>query len=169
MARVGLTFEALGYRDAMGRFAKRTDLLQRERREAGRRSGRRMVGAMRRHAPRKTGAFAAGLFFRTYDYGYETQVRFYAGGAHGYLLHWITDGTGPHVIPKGGSAAQLAKGYPLTFFWEKGPQGPGIYSYWSVHHPGTEANPFVEEAYAEAGPDILADYQRVAVRVARVQ
>ena len=66
----------------------------------------------------------------------------------------------------GGSAAQMAKGYPLTFYWEKGPAGKGWYSFWSVQHPGTKPSPFVDEAYREIGPQLKSDLQKVAVRVA---
>ena len=36
----------------------------------------------------------------------------------------------PHVIrPRG-------RGYPLRFWWENGPDGPGEYRYMKVNHPG---------------------------------
>lgn len=42
-------------------------------------------------------------------------------------------GTEPHEITPRGS------GYPLRFFWESGPAGPGEYRYMRVNHPGQEA------------------------------
>jgi len=82
------------------------------------------------------------------------------------VLPFLIYGTRPHTIPTGGSAAQMAKGYPLTFYWEKGPAGKGWYSFWSVQHPGTKPSPFVDEAYREIGPQLKSDLQKVAVRVA---
>jgi hypothetical protein len=38
----------------------------------------------------------------------------------------------PHVRP----IVPRGKGYPLRFWWENGPQGPGEYRYMSVNHPG---------------------------------
>lgn len=40
-------------------------------------------------------------------------------------------GTAPHVISSRGD-------YPMVFFWENGPNGPGTYAYHSVNHPGIE-------------------------------
>lgn len=164
--RFNLELEALGYRDVAGRFAKRTDELQKQRRELGRQAGRVFVQALKKHAPKRTGEFAKHLFYRTYDRGSRLEVRFYAGGPHAFVLPFLTEGTRPHVIPTGGSAAQMAKGYPLRFFWEKGPRGPGIYHYWSVNHPGTKPNPFVDEARKESGEPLRRELQKAAARVA---
>jgi hypothetical protein len=41
----------------------------------------------------------------------------------------------------------------LVFFWENGPNGPGIYKFRKVQHPGTTAQPFffpTEEEWYEA-------------------
>ena len=40
-------------------------------------------------------------------------------------------GSKPHRI-----VARRARA--LRFFWERGPRGPGVYFYRSVHHPGTK-------------------------------
>ena len=163
-----LGFRAVGYREVTGRFAKRSEVLEDRRRGAMRRAGQIGVQALRRNAPSKTGVFAAGFFARSYDRGYTSTVRIYSGGEHAFLLDWIRFGTKPHKIPRGGSAEQLAKGYPLRFYWEKGPRGPGVYAFWSVNHPGTKPNPFIEEAMAEAEPEILAELRAVAASVARL-
>lgn len=163
MARTDFTLQAFGYRDVQGRFVRRTAALAETRRELVRESGRVMTEQLKIHAPHKTGKFAAGLFYRTYDSGDMVEARFYAGGEHGYVLPFLAYGTADHIIPKGGSAAQRAKGYPLRFFWERGPRGSGMYAYWQVHHPGTNASPFIGLARAAAEPvikRILRDHVR---------
>jgi len=147
----------------MGRMTKRTDALAETRRDLARDAGRAMIKQLKIHAPRKTGKFAEGLFYRTYDTGDKIEVRFYSGGEHAHLLPFLAYGTADHIIPTGGGAAQKAKGYPLRFFWEKGPRGPGMYAYWSVHHPGTNAHPFIGYAKVSAAP-IVRDLLRNKVR-----
>lgn len=166
MPRIKLTFEAMGYRDVEGRFTRRTKKLQEERRSLIRDAGRKVLDALKRHANRDTGLFAEGLFFRTYDRGHQAEARFYAGGEHAFVLPFLIEGTRPHLIPRGGAAEMLAKGYPLRFYWEKGPAGPGIYYFWEVHHPGTKPSPFVDDARAEVEPGLFDDLRQVAIRVA---
>ena len=161
MTRVGLSFEALGYRDAQGRITRRTEVLEQERRAMMRRAGRTMTGALKDEAPKREGLFAAGIYYRTYDRGHTSEVRFYVRGEHAFLLPMIVGGTKPHVIRPRGD-------YPLRFYWEKGPSGPGEYRFMHVNHPGTQPNAFPERAYQRVGPDIIRDGQRVAVKVARV-
>jgi hypothetical protein len=60
----------------------------------------------------------------------------------------------------------MAKGYPLRFYWEKGPRGPGVYFYWSVNHPGTDPDPFIDLAIESAWPEMAAELRKVAARVA---
>lgn len=160
--RIDLTFEAIGYRDAAGRFAKRTKETVVRRREMVREAARALLSALKARAPKRTGTFAQGLSYRTYETGTATQARFYATGAHAFVLPFLTEGTRPHPLPKGGSPAQLAKGYPLRFFWEKGPRGPGIYRYWSVHHPGTDPDPFIQQASSDASHQVHATVQQAA-------
>lgn len=160
MARADFSIEAFGYRDVLGRFTKRTEALAKARRELAREAGQAVVKQLKIHAPRKTGKFAEGLFYRTYEDGDKVEIRFYAGGEHGYVLPFLAYGTHDHIIPTGGSAAQKAKGYPLRFFWQKGPHGPGYYAFWQVHHPGTNASPFIGYARVSAQPivrDLLRD------------
>lgn len=163
-----LHFEAQGFRDVDGRFARRTPLLARRRREAIRNVGRMGTEALRKTAPKRTGQFARDLFFRSYDRGSMTFVKVYAGGEHAFVLDFLRYGTRAHEIPLGGSAAQMAKGYPLRFYWEKGPQGPGVYRFWSVNHPGTQPDPFIDEAMADVEDDMLAELRKVAASVARL-
>jgi len=163
-----LSYRVKGYRDVLGRFAKRSAVLEARRRDAMRRVGRMVVSRLAKNAPKKTGTFARGITFRTYDRGHATQMKAYATGEHGYLLKWIREGTKPHPIPRGGSAEMMAKGYPLRFYWEKGPAGPGIYRFWSVNHPGTKPNPFIEDTVAAVEQDVIAELRMVAASVARI-
>ena len=169
MPKIGFSYELKGIRDELGRFARRQKRLVEGRREAMRAMGRILTTALRRNAPKDTGIFAAGLFYRTYDRGHKGFLHTYSAGSHGYLLNWIVKGTKPHKIPIGGSAAQIAKGYPLRFYWEKGPSGPGIYRFWSVNHPGTDPNPFIEETSAEMHDAVVEELNKVAASVARLR
>jgi len=173
--RFELTFEAMGYRNAQGRFAQRTEKLAAERREIARDAGRMTLAALKARAPRSkpvpgqkstSGTFARGLIYRTYERGNAVQARFYATGPHAFVLPFLVKGTRPHVIPTGGALAQMAKGYPLRFYWKKGPQGPGIYRYWSVNHPGTQPSPFIEEALADVEPELSKMLRKRARSVA---
>lgn len=159
-----LTFEALGYRDVQGRFARRAERLAQDQRNMAREQSRLMVAALREEAPKKTGVFAQGIHYRTTVTPGGTRSTIYVRGEHAHLLEWIVGGTKPHEIPKGGSAAQLAKGYPLRFFWEKGPRGPDVYYFWSVMHPGTAEDDFPQRALDRRWPDMRAALQKVAVR-----
>lgn len=168
MGKSFLKFTAMGYRDVMGRFTKRTQTQERERRRAGREMARETLKELQAQAPEKTGVFKDGLFFRTYDRGHRMWIRFYAGGPHAFVLPFLLEGTRPHIIPTGGAPAQLAKGYPLRFWWEKGPAGPGVYHYWSVNHPGTDPDPFADRTAEIMEPRIRDRLQKVAGQVARV-
>jgi len=162
----------MGYRDpGTGLFARKSTALRAQRREFAREAGRLMQGSLRRHAPRSqprpdkkntSGLFANGIRYRSRETERGVEVIFYASGPHAFVLPFLIHGTKPHVIPTGGAAAQRAKGYPLRFFWEKGPSGPGIYRYWSVNHPGTKPDPFVQEALDDVGGQVLAIAQRGA-------
>lgn len=161
-----MRFEALGYRDVMGRFARRSEEMARGQREMVRDQSREMIAALGEEAPRATGTFAAGMHYRTDVRPGGTTATIYVRGKHAFLLPLIVRGTAGHEIPTGGSATQLAKGYPLGFFWEKGPAGPGKYHFWSVWHPGTKADDFVKRALDRRWPEMQRDLRRVAIRVA---
>lgn len=143
-----LKFKALGFREARGRFAARDRLLQIEKRNMVRDVSREYVDVLREEAPKDKGIFADGIGFRTDDRDYVTTGTLFVAGPHAFLLDIITKGSRSHIIPKGGAAAQMVKGYPLRFFWENGPRGPDIYRFWSVRHPGTKPNDFVGRAQA---------------------
>lgn len=48
---------------------------------------------------------------------------------------WVHNGTEAHTI-------YAKDGGTLSFYWENGPDGPGIYHFASVKHPGTKPVPF---------------------------
>ena len=166
---IQLKFEAKGFRDTQGRMAKRSDQLADGRRELVRTEGRQMVAALRREAPKKTGAFAKGIRYLTRDQGYIASLTIYSSGEHAFLLPLIVGGTRAHEIPTGGAAAQQAKGYPLSFWWAKGPRGPGMYHFWSVMHPGTAENPFIDRAMQERYPVMKSNLQKMVAAVATME
>lgn len=81
-------------------------------------------------------------------------------GPNAPIWQYVSRGTRPHLIPKGGARVQRAKGYPLRFQWG----GPGSYRprtsagghyngpgrvvggrtvrFWQVHHPGNRPRDF---------------------------
>lgn len=157
-----LKFEVRGYRDVRGRFARRTPELHRARREELRRLARGMAGSLRHYAPGKTGVFREGIGFRTDDRGSQTTATFFVRGEHAFLLNILTGGSIPHLIPRGGSAEQLAKGYPLH--WVDQATGEHRFA-WSVWHPGTFPDPFVERAVDSQSPQFAMFLTRTARQV----
>lgn len=85
-----------------------------------------------------------------------------------WLNRIIIHGSRPHRIPTGGAAAQMAKGYPLRFYWENGPNGPGIYYYWTVWHPGTKPNPYPSRALGERRRALVAGFDRYGASIGSV-
>ncbi|HNT78082.1 MAG TPA: hypothetical protein PKH77_23970, partial [Anaerolineae bacterium] len=115
-------------------------------------AGRVLLRALKAHAPRKTGKFAEGLFYCTYHRPGGYEVAFYAGGEHGYLLPFLTNGAADHLI---------SGTYPLRFFWERGPQGAGVYHYHHVHHPGANPSPFVAQARTATAPQVREELRQL--------
>jgi hypothetical protein len=122
---------------------------------------------LRRNAPRKTGALANSLYVSTsrglLDAMGMPMAMISVRADQRQKLRWIVEGTKPHIIPKGGAAAQLAKGYPLSFFWPKGPKGPGWYHFWQVHHPGTRPNDFVGDSYKWWLPGAIRRFEQLGL------
>ena len=118
-----------------------------------RKLGPDLLSLVRAEAPSKTGKFAQGITLKMGGSGGKTSFQI---GIPSPLGRWVQEGTKPHVIrPKG-------PGYPLRFFWAKGPRGPGIYRYMSVNHPGTKANRFVSRAYSKWLPGARRDIRALA-------
>lgn len=65
-------------------------------------------------------------------------------------MPFVIGPTSPRSIPRGGAGAQRRKGYPMRFFWESGPTGPGWYIAWEIQGgvagSGTKENPVHERA-----------------------
>lgn len=158
MADVGMRIQVTvkpTWRDLRGRFSKAEQALLDARRDELRELGQEAVAFLRDEAPKgQTGEFARKIGFRTYQ----------RGDTLGFSTHmpqplgkWIVHGTDPHVItPKGA-------GYPLRFFWPR--LGRTVFFY-SVNHPGTQANPFVDRAYRRWKPGAQAALYRMATRYA---
>ena len=161
-----MRFETQGFRDVQGRFAKRSERLAEMQRDLARKEGRAMVGLLREMAPKKSSKFAQGIHYRTTPFEGGTTVTIYVRGEHAHLLRFLVEGTHAHLIPRGGSAEQMAKGYPLRFYWEKGPRGPGVYYFWSVRHPGFEPKFLVAKAIERRLPEMRKSLQGVARRIA---
>jgi hypothetical protein len=149
-----LKFELVGYRDVKGRFARASDELRRAKRDEMRALGRTTVDTLQYYAPKDSGKFAEGIKYRTDESGNRTTLTLYVGGEHAFLLDIITGGSRDHPIyPRGN--------YPLRFFWPRGPEGPKVYYYMSVQHPGTIPNPFVERAMDALSPQFEMALSRV--------
>jgi len=126
-----------------------------------------MQRALREEAPKgPNGKFARSI--RTLLHK-DTSGRWVLEGFVPEDLAWlnaiIIKGSRPHRIPTGGAAAQMAKGYPLRFYWENGPNGPGIYYYWTVWHPGTKPNPYPNRAMGKREKALVAEFQRYGASI----
>jgi hypothetical protein len=76
----------------------------------------------------------------------ETQVKLSVGNTDP-RMPFIIGPTSARAIPRGGGDAQRRKGYPMRFYWESGPAGPGFYTAWQIKGgvtQGTEGNPVHE-------------------------
>jgi hypothetical protein len=161
-----LSYETTGAERAMAYGSSRRHHLEQEQRALIADETERLQRIAKEEAPKDTGIFADGIYSEvnqriTGDLSAEIGVR----GKHAFLLDYIIGGTKPHQIPKGGSAAQMAKGHPLSFYWENGPNGPGLYHFWSVQHPGTRPNPFHQRALARWRPGMLRRIGLLGMRV----
>lgn len=92
-------------------------------------------------APIKTGKLRASIVKRgPYDDALGVFMVVVSNLNYALFVH---EGTKPHPI--------YARSSPfLVFDWPGGPNGPGIYYFRMVNHPGTKANPFLRRALAEA-------------------
>lgn len=152
--------------------------LQAGRYELLRQLGRELAQDVRAEAPTSTGLFAAGIKMESSpgsDLGGsgQTTVDVVSTGEHAMvgndlpLWKLLYKGTKAHPIPRGGSAAQLNKGYPLSFFWSNGPYGPALYHYWSVQHPGTKPNRFLDRALDIWRPGVSRRLHEFGLQVVR--
>ena len=164
-----MTFEEIGMTKTLSSYRKRELVLRREREVLIKDETERLVEAMKEEAPKKTGVFAEGLgYSSTTTFTEDVMTSIFVRGEHAFLLPFIVNGTKPHEIPKGGSAAQLAKGYPLGFYWANGPKGSGLYHYWSVQHKGTKPNDFPGRALKKWRPGAAQRLREAGVAIARL-
>lgn len=114
--------------------------------------GRHLIGraevvkqAARSKAPRRTGCLQEGIVKRVEE-----------NPATGFLIRIFTD-TVPCspsrtayglFVHEGTKAHEIApKGKVLAFWWDRGPNGPGMYFFGGpVSHPGTAPHPFLRDA-----------------------
>lgn len=138
------------FRTISGRFAKANKKLLNDQRDGMRTEGRRMVVLMRDEAPKKTGAFAKRIGFKT----------FIRGSTAGFRVHmqqplgkFITEGTSAHTIrPKTKKA----------LFWEGAAHPVAM-----VRHPGTKANKFPGRAFRRWLPGARGWIKTVSTRYTR--
>jgi len=173
---IGLTIRQRRGQSASA-VARRLDMKQRQV-AAGRLAlARRLAEDLRdklvEEAPKQSGEFSEGIQVRQpvrNKGGHWDQFEIHSTAIVGdglSLWNLITKGTSPHEIPTGGAAAQLAKGYPLSFYWENGPNGAGLYHFWSVQHPGTAANPFPDRALHRWRPDAQRQFREFGLEIVR--
>lgn len=142
------------FRDFQGRFTKARKSLLDERRKSVKRLGKKYVVVSKREAPKgKTGKFAESIGYQTYQTADAVGFRAFAQMP---LFAFITEGTRPHII----------RGNPiLAFHWDRGPEGPGMYFFAYVNHPGTEANPFHDRAWDETEDEIMPEMRKISTRM----
>src|SRR3990172_9517198 len=133
------TFQQLSKR-ALAAHKKMMD----QKRESVRMLGRRYIEIARQEAPKKTGTFAKSLIYRTFTKG-ETMG--FTAHSKQPLGTFITKGTKPHII--------RARKSVLYFFWPNGPRGSRYYAFPFVHHPGTQRNPYHEQAFRTWRPEAI--------------
>jgi len=95
-----------------------------------------LLGLLKEYAPKKTGKFAAGLRRHRSPASMgqnRAQIDIVAGGTHGFLGKLITRGTKPHVI-------RSSRPMPISY------EGEACRFAYTVNHPGTKANDFVQRA-----------------------
>ncbi len=152
------------FKDLSGRFTKANAALLEANRQFMRDEGRRLTSLLQAEAPRSEGEgegqhFADQIRFRTFVEG-NNKLGFKISMPEP-LGTFILSGTRPHTI-----SARNAKS--LAFFWEDGPEGPDVYFYLSVRHPGTSANKFVGRATRRWFPGFRSGAKKVATRYVRV-
>lgn len=140
-----------------GAFNKAEEELLEIRREELRPEGQRFVTLAQEEAPKRSGEFAAGIRWRSFIDGNAVGFRVTTPQPLG---RWIQEGTQAHDIP-------LSPGKALRFFWEGGPQGPGIYFFMSVRHPGTDPNRFMGRAYRAWLPGARGTLRKIGLRYIR--
>lgn len=142
------------FRELSHRARKANKRMDEGRREMMRKIGRTVIFYERLEAPERTGKFKKSLIYRTAQSGATITLKTFSAQPLG---KWIIGGTRPHII-----RAKRVKF--LRFFWPKGPNGPGVYFFRSVNHPGTKPNPYHERAWRRAQPEAVVELRKLGGR-----
>jgi len=163
------------FRNVKGAFTKAHQKLLEEKRELMRSEGRRMVELAKAEAPKgKTGKFAAGIRFQTFqaanDVGFKVTTPQPLG-------RYILEGTKPHVIrPRNKNALYFY--WPVVGMFTLVPRNSFFGPYTGtmvtggetvfligkgyVNHPGTKPNPFMSRAYRRWLPGARTGLNRIS-------
>ena len=175
MTSIVLEIDFKQLRDLGGRFATANATLMESQREEARFLGEKWVEFAQAEAPKDTGEFAQGIYYRTFEQGEGIGLRGYFSPREGKenLGVWIIEGTRPHQI-----AATNAEA--LYFFWKKigmwtivpkkatggnhvDKQGRFWIGKGYVNHPGTKPNDFNRRAFDQ----LYSEFEPALNRIAR--
>lgn len=140
------------FRDLKGVFTKAEKQLMKDAQGNLRNQGRRLHGLVLEEAPEDSGEFKSRIRWRTFIGKDQAGV---AVSGPEPLWTFITEGTRAHPIPAKNVDA-------LKFYWAKGPQGPGIYFFKQVNHPGTKKNRFHGRAFRRWLPGARRDLAKIS-------
>lgn len=98
----------------------------------------KFILAAKRDCPKRNGTLARTIVRRPEFSETRFTVRVLAGGRDAPYGLFVHEGTQPHGIVAVNADA-------LRFFWPDGGNGPGIYFFASVNHPGTQPHPFLRK------------------------
>lgn len=136
-------------RAAKDRLQRSRDALQLAARGAGTDSGYVLRTALKAAAPKKTGAMAASIGFRT------------AGGTGGVTLTFFANQTAQYVI--GGTRPHLIRPrFRRALHWPGAAHPVRV-----VHHPGTRPNDFRKRAWSACRGDVRTILRDAGQAVAR--
>ena len=142
-------------RDLQGRFARLEGEAAVVRREELRELGRKYIAIAQEEAPKRTGAFARSIRYRTTA---ETGKRMALSVTMATPLgNYIVFGTHAHIIVPVRAQA--------LHFYTKG--GNEVFTR-RVRHPGTSPNPFQQRAMKRLEPEIDMALRRIGLRFVKV-
>lgn len=147
---MNLVFKLLGDREAQQFWQRFDTRLATQVQAIGEQASAILVRALRKAAPRRTGAGARSIMrrpargekVRRLEWVWRIFARY-------YMLFTLPPGTRPHEI-------RPRRARALRFYWERGPRGPGIYFFSRVMHPGYKPEfDWRKVALEQAMPEIL--------------
>lgn len=125
-----------------------------ELRDGARTIGRRWVEIVREEVPRVSGGLAKSQITRTYVRNGQVELRTYQKQPQGT---WVSKGTKAHII-------EARKRPWLVFFWERGPEGPRVYKFKKVNHPGAKPNDYLDRSVERLEPEANQELANVVSR-----